>query len=163
MRWEVPNEFTPREQAVAKRLRRGSKFYLFLREIRGELFDEAFQAEMAVGYGVARGQKPLPPVMLAMATQLQAYNGLSDLDAVETAQEDRRWQFVLGTLDLDDARFGQGSLIRFRERMAAHDLDRKLLDRNAELAKRSGGFGWQALRAAFDSSPLLGTGRVEDT
>jgi hypothetical protein len=37
------------------------------------------------------------------------------------------------------------------------------LDRTVALAKRRGGFGWQALRAALDSSPVLGAGRVEDT
>jgi hypothetical protein len=32
-------------------------------------------------------------------------------------------------------------LVDFRERMVAHDLDRKLLDRTVELAKRTGKFG----------------------
>ena len=32
-----------------------------------------------------------------------------------------------------------------------------------ELAARTGGFGARALRAALDSSPLWGAGRVEDT
>jgi len=164
MRWEVPAELTERERAVVKRLRRGSKFYVFLREIRAELFDDAFQAELAAaGYGTPRGQQPLPPAMLAMATLMQAYLGLSDVDAVETAEADMRWQLVLGTLGQEVSPFGQGSLVRFRERMAMHDLDRRLVDRTVELAKQSGGFGWQALRAAFDSSPLLGAGRVEDT
>lgn len=31
------------------------------------------------------------------------------------------------------------------------------------LAKRTGRFGWQHLRAALDSSPLIGAGRVQDT
>src|SRR6476619_4096718 len=47
--------------------------------------------------------------------------------------------------------------------MIAHDLDQKLLDRTVALAKQTGRFGWQALRAALDSSPLIGAGRVEDT
>ena len=76
---------------------------------------------------------------------------------------DSRWQLVLGTLGEEDAPFGQGSLVRFRERMVAHDLDRKLVDRTVALAKASGAFGWQKLKAALDSSPLLGAGRVEDT
>jgi hypothetical protein len=42
-------------------------------------------------------------------------------------------------------------------------LDKKLVDRTVELAKRTGKFGWKKLRVALDSSPLLGTGRVEDT
>ncbi|MBK8715002.1 MAG: hypothetical protein IPN32_09665 [Deltaproteobacteria bacterium] len=74
-----------------------------------------------------------------------------------------RWQLVLGLLGEEKAPFGQGSLPRFRERMAAHDLDRRLLERTVELAKRTGGFGWQKLKAAFDSSPLRGRGRVADT
>src|SRR4051812_34054493 len=53
--------------------------------------------------------------------------------------------------------------VKFRERMIAHDVDRKLLDRTVALAKATGQFGWQALRAALDSSPLVGRGRVEDT
>jgi hypothetical protein len=47
--------------------------------------------------------------------------------------------------------------------MIAHDLDQQLLDRTVALAKQTGRFGWQALRAALDSSPLVGAGRVEDT
>jgi hypothetical protein len=47
--------------------------------------------------------------------------------------------------------------------MIAHDLDRQLLPRTIELAKRAGKFGWQHLQAALDSSPLLGAGRIEDT
>lgn len=54
-------------------------------------------------------------------------------------------------------------MVDFRERMAAQDLDQKLLDRTVELAKETGLFGWQHLKAMLDSSPLLGAGRVEDT
>jgi transposase len=49
-------------------------------------------------------------------------------------------------------------LVKFREQMIAHDLDRKLVDRTVALAKQRS--GWQAVRAALDSSPLLGAGRV---
>lgn len=93
---------------------------------------------------------------------LQRYEGLSDA-AVDAAENDRRWQLVLGTLGRDKAPFGQGSLVRFRVRSADHDLDRKLVERTVALAKTSGRFGWQKLRAALDSSPLEGVGRVEDT
>jgi hypothetical protein len=47
--------------------------------------------------------------------------------------------------------------------MIKHDLDKKLLERTVELAKRTNKFGWQHLKAALDSSPLLGAGRVLDT
>lgn len=164
MRWVVRPELNAREKKIAGRLRASGKFYLFLRTYARELFDDAFQEELAkAGYKTARGEAPIPPALLAMVTLLQAYTGTSDARAVESAEMDARWQLVLGTLGSDDAPFSQGSLVRFRERMIEHDLDKKLLDRTVSLAKSTRGFGWQALRAAFDSSPLIGAGRVEDT
>jgi hypothetical protein len=48
-------------------------------------------------------------------------------------------------------------------RMIANNLDKRLVARTIEVAKKSGGFGWQNLRVALDSAPLAGAGRVEDT
>jgi transposase len=42
-------------------------------------------------------------------------------------------------------------------------LDRLLIERTIEIANQRQAFGPQALRAALDSSPLWGAGRVEDT
>jgi hypothetical protein len=98
-----------------------------------------------------------------MVLLLQAYDQVGDAEAVVTAQLDPRWQMPLGCLGAHEAPFSQGVLVKFRERLIAHDLDKKLLDRTVALAKQRGGFGWQALRAALDSSPLVGAGRVEDT
>jgi len=162
IRWQVPVELSVEEARVAAVLRRAGKFYVFLRAIRAELFDDAFQAELAAVYQ-PRGTAPLPGALLAMVTLLQAYTQVSDADAVVAAQVDRRWQLVLGCLGATEAPFSQGALVKFRERMIAHDLDRALLDRTVTLAKQTGQFGWQALRAALDSSPLVGRGRVEDT
>jgi len=162
MHWNVPDELTPQEQRLVRRIRRKSKFYVFLREIRAELFDDAFQEELAAAYK-PRGQEPVPPALLAMVLILQAYTGLSDADAVDEAEMDQRWQLVLGTLGEEEAPFGQGSLPRFRERLAEHDLDRRLVERTVELAKKTGAFGWRNLKAALDSSPLRGAGRVEDS
>ena len=98
-----------------------------------------------------------------MVNLLQRYESLSDADAVAAAENDRRWQLVLGCIGREKAPFGQGSVVRFRLRMIEHDLDKKLVDRTVELANRTGKFGWKALRVAIDSSPLPGAGRVEDT
>lgn len=161
MRWtRTGNE--ERERAVANRLRASSKFYRFLWEIRGELLSDGFEDELIACYE-PRGQEPCPPGMLAMVVLLQAYEGLSDARSVDAAENDRRWQLVLGTLDRDKAPFGQGTLVRFRTRMIANDLDKRLVERTVDLAKKTGKFGWKKLRAALDSSPLLGAGRVEDT
>ena len=162
IRWKPPVELSAAEKRVAKLLTRIGKFYVFLREFRHELFDEEFQAELAKAYD-PRGTEPLPPAFLAMVVLLQAYDQTGDADAVVTAQVDKRWQLVLGCLGTEEAVFSQGVLSQFRERMIAHDLDEKLLERTVELAKRTGKFGWQHLKAALDSSPLLGAGRVLDT
>src|SRR5262249_499611 len=57
----------------------------------------------------------------------------------------------------------KGTLVEFRKRLIAADADRRLVERSVQLAERSRGFGATALRAALDSSPLWGAGRVEDT
>jgi hypothetical protein len=162
IRWQVPVELSPDEARVAATLHRIGKFYVFLRTVRAELFDEAFQAELAAVYH-PRGTAPLPAGLLAMVTVLQAYDQVGDAEAVVAAALDPRWQLVLGCLGMTKAPFSQGALVTFRERMIAHELDQKLLDRTVALAKQTGRFGWQALRAALDSSPLIGAGRVEDT
>jgi hypothetical protein len=162
IRWNPPVELSVQEQRVAKVLKRVGKFYVFLREVRHELFDEEFQSELACAYE-PRGREPLPAALLGMVTLLQAYDQTGDAEAVVTAQLDQRWQLVLGCLGQTEAPFSQGVLSQFRTRMIEHDLDKKLLNRTVQLAKRTGTFGWQHLKAALDSSPLLGAGRVLDT
>jgi len=161
MRWK-PAVNRAREEVVAAGLRRSSKFYVFLWSIRDELFDAAFQDELIAAYE-PRGQEPCPPAMLAMVMLLQRFDGLSDADAVDEAENDKRWKLVLGTLDEDRAPFGQGSLVRFRTRAIEHDLDKKLVARTVELAKRTKTYSWKHLKVALDSSPLEGAGRVDDT
>jgi hypothetical protein len=158
----VPTELTAAEATLVGKLQRSGKFYVFLRTIRSELFDEAFQGQLAAVYR-PRGTRPIPPALLAMVLLLQGFDQVGDAEAVENATVDLRWQLVLGCLGADRAPFSQGALVAFRERLIAHDLDKALLDKTVGLAKTRGGFGWQHLRAALDSSPLLGAGRIEDT
>src|SRR5206468_10476790 len=96
-------------------------------------------------------------------TILQAYTGVSDDEVIEATVMDRRWQLVLDCLDAEHAPFSKGTLVTFRERLIAHDLDRRLIERTIEPAAQTKAFGSRQLRAALDSSPLWGAGRVEDT
>jgi hypothetical protein len=161
--WEPPVEPAAAEQAVMKAVRR-AKLFVFLREHRHELFDEQFQAELAQMYADSpKGQPPVPPALLALATVLQAYAGVSDDEVIEATVMDRRWQLVLDCMDAREPPFSKGTLVGFRKRLIARDLDRRLVERTVELAAATGGFGARALRAALDSSPLWGAGRVEDT
>ena len=162
MRWEFPEEPTAKEARLAAKLRRGSRFFRFLWEIRENLFTAEFQEELGAAFE-RRRQDNVPPALLAMVWLLQAYTGSSDRDAVDNALYDARWQLVLGTLGREEAPFGQGSLPRFRARLVRHDLDRRLVDRTVELARETGLFGFRNLRGVLDSSPLRGAGRVEDT
>ena len=76
--WNPPVEPSPEEHAVIKAVRR-ARLFVFLREHRHELFDEEFQAELAQAYvDSPKGQPPVPPAQLALATILQAYTKVSD-------------------------------------------------------------------------------------
>ena len=161
--WRPPVEPSPAEQAVIKVVRRG-KLFVFLRLHRHELFDEEFQAELAGAYADSpKGQPPVPPAQLALATLLQAYTGVSDDEVIEATVTDRRWQLVLDCLGAQEPPFAKGTLVGFRKRLIEGDLDRVLVERSVRLAAATKGFGARALRAALDSSPLWGAGRVEDT
>jgi fructose-specific component phosphotransferase system IIB-like protein len=109
------------------------------------------------------GNLPFPPAQLALATIVQAYTGVSDDEVIEATLMDRRWQLVLDCLDAEQAPFSKGTLVAFRKRLIEAQMDRRLIERTIELANSTQEFGPRALRAALDSSPLWGAGRVEDT
>ncbi len=161
--WQPPEDLSPTEQAILRRIRR-AKLFVFLRTQRHQVFDTAFQEELATLYEErAKGHPPIPPALLALVTILQAYTGASDAEAVEAAVMDRRWQLVLDCVDCTDAPFSVGTLVAFRERLIAADLDRRLIERTVAVAAATKGCGHTALRVALDSSPLWGAGRGEDT
>src|SRR5215470_8536331 len=151
--WSPPVEPSPAEQAVIKAVRR-ARLFVFLRLHRHELFDEQFQAELAAAYADSpKGQPPVPPARLALATILQAYTGVSDDEVIEATVMDRRWQLVLDCMDADEPPFAKGTLVGFRGRLIESDLDRRLVERTVALAAGTKEFGARALRAALDSSP----------
>jgi hypothetical protein len=162
--WQPPVALSVVEASIVKRIHR-AKLFVFLREQRHVLFSEAFQEELAALLYAdhPKGHPPIPPAQLALATLLQAYMGVSDDEVIEATTMDRRWQLVLDCLDCPQPPFSKATLIAFRQRLIAHDGDRRLIERTLEVAKESGLFSPKALRAALDSSPLWGAGRVEDT
>ena len=166
-RWNPEIEPSKREQAILKRLERTRKLFKFLRLHRHEIFDEAFQDELAAMYRqTGAGDSPVPPAMLCLVVLLQAYLRISDAEAVELSIMDARWSMVLGCLGSDDPPFSQGALQAFRNRLIAHDMDRRLLERTVEVARATEEFDWKKLpkelRLAIDSRPFEGAGRVED-
>jgi len=167
-RWQPRGSVTPQETALLKRAKRSRKLFAFLRLHRTDIFSASFQAELETMYRKSgAGRAPIPPALMAMALILQGYLGISDAEAVELTVVDLRWQMVLDSLGSDEPAFSQGALFDFRERMIRTDMDRRLLEHTAEVARTTGAFDWkklrETLRVAIDSSPLVGAGRVEDT
>src|SRR5713101_6568727 len=131
--WRPPVKPSPAERAVIKSVRR-AKLFVFLRQYRHELFDEAFQAELAGAYvDSPKGQPPVPPARLALATILQAYTGVSDDEVIEATVMDRRWQLALDCMDAGAPPFSKGTLVGFRKRLISQNLDRRLVGRTVEL------------------------------
>jgi hypothetical protein len=109
-RWKPPVEISKREERVMRRLKRTGKLFAFLRQQRHAIFDDAFQDELAAVYRDSdEGKQPIAPALMAMATLIQAYAGVSDAEAVERAAFDVRWQMVLGVLGEDEPPFSQGT------------------------------------------------------
>src|SRR5512147_658129 len=162
--WSPPQDLSLAEEKIAARAAKKKKLFAFLREVRTELFDPTFQEELAGMYRqTGAGKPPVPPALLAMATVLQAYTGVSDQEAVELTLDSKRWQLVLDGLGSEEPLFSQGALFDFRMRLISTGMDQRLLERTVELARARGGFDAKTLRLALDSSPLWGHGRVEDT
>lgn len=98
-RWTPPVAPTRQEQFLLKRLDRVRKLLGFLRLHRHELFDDPFQEELAAMYRTTgAGKAARPPAMMAMATLVQGYLGMSDAEMIELTVVDLRVQMVLGCL-----------------------------------------------------------------
>ena len=161
--WHPPIELSDHEALIIKRIKR-AKLFTFLRLNRSFIFNDEFQEELATIFKDSTvGHSPVPPAQIALAIVLQAYLGISDDEVIEEMVMDQRWQLVLDCLNCETPPLGKPTLIRFRNRLIKKELDQGLIDRTVEIAKQKGGFGSSQLKAALDSSPLWGAGKVEDT
>src|SRR6266699_3105383 len=156
--WKPPIEPSCVEQTIITRIKR-AKLFVFLRHHRHELFDDAFQEELTMLYAPSlRGQPPIPPAQLALATIVQAYTGVSDDEVIEATLMDRRWQLVLDCLDTDQAPFSKGTLVAFRQRLIGTQMDRRLIERTIEMANQSQAFGTRAAQGYARGGRPAGAG-----
>ncbi len=161
--WNPPVELTRGEVFIAKRCEK-RRVFVFLRELRHVIFDAEMQDRLNAAYSSAvRGKERVCPAQLALAGLLQAALRVPDHEVVELTVMDKRWQMVLDCLGEEVPLFSQGTFYNFRQRMIEHGLDKALFEKTVRLARETGGFSATHLRAAFDASPLWGSGRVEDT
>src|SRR5438445_13464046 len=122
--WQPPVETSAAEEKILKRIKR-AKLFLFLRRHRHQLFTPEFQVELGGSYkDSAPGQPPVPPALLALI--LQAYTGVSDDEVIEATVMDRRWQLALDCPEAQEPPFSKGTLVAFRTRLIAQQMDRRL-------------------------------------
>ncbi len=108
--WNPPIELSAKEEKVAKRVRK-AKLFVFLRQIRHQLFDDEFQIELATVFKDSSvGLSPISPAQLALAIILQAYTGVSDDEAIEAIEMDRRWQLMVRAVDVTRANEPEASV-----------------------------------------------------
>lgn len=134
-------------------------FYGFLASQRGQLFHDE---EFAKLYCANNGRNSVPPSLLATALLLQTYDRVSDEDAKERADFDIRWKVALG-IGIDDRPFAKSTLQLFRSQLILHSEMRAVFTKSLGFARKTGYLKTRQLKAALDTSNILGRGAVKDT
>lgn len=134
--------------------------YGYLARHRHELFRDEDFAEL---YHAELGRPSVPPSLLCVALLLQTYERCSDAEARDRAAYDQRWKVALGAGDREKP-FTKSTLQLFRAHLLLHEKARLPFERSLAVAKKSGYLRSHGrLRAAIDSTHILGRGAVRDT
>lgn len=134
-------------------------FYGFLALHAGELFSDDAFADL---YCQENGRPSVPPSLLCLALLLQTHDRVSDAEAKQRADFDLRWKVALG-IDLEERPFAKSTLQLFRAQLVIHEQAQSIFRRSLELARASGYVKGRKIRAALDTTMVLGRGAVEDT
>jgi hypothetical protein len=134
-------------------------FYGFLASMRGQLFKDG---EFAEFYCPNNGRDSVPPSILATALLLQTHDKVSDEEAKERADFDIRWKVALG-IAVDDKPFAKSTLQLFRAHLILHEKVRAVFQRSLRFARQTGYLKSHRMKAALDTSYILGRGAVKDT
>ena len=134
--------------------------YGYLARYRHEMFRDEDFAEL---YDAKLGRPSVPPSLLCLALLLQTYERCSDAEARDRAAFDQRWKVALGVADREKP-FTKSTLQLFRAHLLLHEKARLPFERSLAVAKKSGYLRSHGrLRAAVDSTYILGRGAVRDT
>jgi len=134
-------------------------FYGFLASQRGQLFRDEEFAEL---YCPDNGRDSVPPSLLATALLLQTHDRVSDEEAKARADFDIRWKVALG-IAVDDKAFAKSTLQLFRSQLILHEKVRAVFRRSLHFARQTGYVKRHRMKAALDTSYILGRGAVKDT
>lgn len=148
-----PGEIPAETVRVARAAFPKGSLAIRVRDELGVLFrDEDFADLFA-----ARGRPAWSPAGLALVSVLQFVEGLTDRQAAEAVRARIDFKYALG-LQLDDPGFDFSVLSEFRDRLAASDGGRRVLD-GVLAAAREKGLLKSAGRARTDSSHVLSSAR----
>jgi len=134
-------------------------FYGFLASMRGKLFRDEEFADL---YCPDNGRNSVPPSLLASALLLQTHDKVSDDEAKQRADFDIRWKVALG-IDVEERPFAKSTLQLFRAHLILHDKARSVFQRSLQFAHKTGYVNNRRMKAALDTSYILGRGAVKDT
>jgi len=134
-------------------------FYGFLASMRGKLFRDEEFADL---YCADNGRDSVPPSLLATALLLQTHDKVSDDEAKQRADFDIRWKVALG-IDVEERPFAKSTLQLFRAHLVLHGKARSVFQRSLRFACQTGYVKSRRMKAALDTSYILGRGAVKDT
>jgi len=138
-----------------------NSFYRFLSARRHEIFrDDDYASLYCLNNG--RPARAGPPSVLASACVLQAYNRISDDEAVQRATYDVRWAVALGT-ELAEQPFAKSTLQEFRAKLILNEQAKALFQRSLDYARERGHLKNKKMKVAMDTTHILGKGAVKDT
>ncbi len=132
--------------------------YRFLADEGARLFGDEYFADL---YTRSRlGRPTVPARVLATVMVLQAFEGLSDREAVDRLGRDLAWQASAG-VDLGYEAFHSTVLVGVRNRLRASDRPRRFLDDTRVMARESGVMRDRV--RVLDSTPIYDAVTTEDT
>ena len=99
------------------------------------MFGDEYFADLYVGSRL--GRPTVPARVLATVMVLQAFEGLSDREAVDRLGRDLAWQAACG-VDVGFEAFHSTVLVGVRTRLRASDRPKRFLDDTRVMARQSG-------------------------
>jgi hypothetical protein len=151
-----PRFENPRE-ILGERLKEGS-LYRLLADHGHEMFPDDYFADLYAES--VRGRPTIAARVMATVMVLQAFEGLSDAEAVDRLSFDLRWQAAAG-VDAGYVAFHPTSLVGQRNRLRASVRPRRLFEDTTVVAKETGAMKSRA--RVLDSTPLLDAVATQDT
>src|SRR5215210_6418396 len=142
---------------LGERLAEGSVYHL-LAQHGQRLFGDDYFADLFTDS--AKGRPTIPARVVATVMLLQAYEGLSDREAVEHLAFDLRWKAAAG-LAVDADAFHATVLVGMRNRLRASDRPRRLHEDVRAVARQAGLL--HGRRRVVDSTPLYDAVATQDT